>query len=116
MFGMQKISACQAQKIMRHAYIYGSKIFQSMTPHRAHVGLHDCLGSETMARAILKSKNIARQVKCANLATPICETFVASDGTADDLIDAISGLALPKNLLVFSKEILRTRQIWGEMQ
>jgi len=54
-----------------------------------------------MGCAVLKSKNIARQVKCANLATPVRETFVASDGTANDLIDAISGLALTKNLLVF---------------
>ena len=43
-----------------------------------------------------KTKNIARQMKSTDLATPVVEDFVGADAAADDPVSVVAGSFSPK--------------------
>src|SRR5215475_4114325 len=97
-----------AQEIASYSSIGRCHIFQAVASDDAHRRILNGLRGEAIVQADLQPKNIAREVERANLASAaIGKNIVASDGSPDDLIDAIRWLALTVNLFVLRIEGLR---------
>src|ERR1700758_937009 len=86
---------------MCHLNVGRRHVFQVLTPYNAHRCIHDSFRGEPIGWAILPSKNVLRQVKCADLTSSVRQILVAPDSSSHDLENSVRPLALPVNFLIF---------------
>ena len=96
-FGMPKIAGGHIQKIKRHQGVALRDVLQTAPFHQSDGGIDDRLGGKAMLGAVLETKDIADQVKGADLAAAVGEEFVAANGTFNNLVDVVGRLGLAVN-------------------
>src|ERR1700749_2152700 len=95
---MLKIVGRQVQEVSNHRRIVLRLTLQAFAVNKANDGVDDGFGREAMDLAIFEAKDIARQVKRADLAATVRQEFVSSYRAFNHLIDILCRLCLSENL------------------
>src|SRR5467141_2375103 len=96
-FGMLKIVSRHIQETSDDREIGFCHALQTVTFHEANRGVNDGFGCETM-EIMFEAKDIASQVKRADLATTVRQELVAPNRAFNHLIDVVCRLCFSENL------------------
>ena len=102
--GMLQVAGRHVQEVDRDQGVAFRNMLQAASFHQSHGRVDDRLGGKPMKRTVFQAKDVADQVKSADLTAAIGKQLVASDRAVDDLVDVVGRLRFAKNfgaLVVF---------------
>lgn len=87
---------------------------KSLPLDQAHGALRDRFRGESVYSTVLESKDVTRQMKCANLAPPIRQQFVGAHPAFHDLIDILARYAELSERIAAGSMVLRAQEKRGD--
>src|SRR6266446_2518688 len=97
---MPQLASRDAPKLARDPDIVVCRLLEAAALYEAHGGIDDGFRRQAMVHSRFQSEDVARQMKCANLAASVGQKLVGTNRAADHLIDVFGRLILAVNLFL----------------
>ena len=101
-FRMPQFAGRHAPELARDLDVALCRLLKAAALHQAHGGVDDGFRREPVVGAGFQPEDIARQMKCADLAPSVGKQLVGANGAADDLVDIFRRLILAVDFLVLA--------------
>src|SRR5947207_1751701 len=97
---MAEVARRDGPEFARNLDIRFGGLLKTTASHQPHGRINDSLCGEPVGRSQFEPKDITREMKRTDLASPIRKQLVRADSAADNLIDVFGRLILAVDLLI----------------